>query len=445
MLTDRVKSLSQGQQAWLEQAWERIDASALLRLTQEMVDIPSPTGRERALAEYLTVRLRESGLDAYCQSIDDPQANAVGRYRGQGEGADLLLYAPIDTAFEGRAAEDGPWLGAQDRADLRPHALVEDGFVVGLGAENPKGYVASIVAAAEAVARAGIPLKGDLLVGLGAGGMPTNVPAGRMSPRRNLGQGVGCAYMLEQGVRGDFAVIAKPGWTVSWEEVGLCWFRVEVGGILGYTGTRHILPYKNPIVAAAQVIDALEEWFPEYTGRNTSGLVAPQGSIGAIEGGWPHKPAFIPAACHFYVDLRVSPRTTPSEVKHQFGQAIDHIKHALPGVDLGWEMILAIPGTTTDPDNWIVQSTIRGWEALEGKSHTPEGNKSGATDANILRGWGIPTARIGMPRPSRPGPFAGQFSMGVVSAESMQRLAKLLAYVIIDTCTKSRQELGLGS
>lgn len=321
---------------------------------------------------------------------------------------------------------------------------MEDGFVVGLGAENPKGYVASIIVAAEAVARAGIPLKGDLVVGLGAGGMPTNVPAGRMSPRRNLGQGVGCAYMLEQGVRGDFAVIAKPGWTVSWEEVGLCWFRVEVGGILGYTGTRHILPYKNPIVAAARVIDALEEWFHEYTGRNTSGLVAPQGSIGAIEGGWPHKPAFIPAACHVYVDLRVSPRTTPSEVKHQFGQAIDHIKHALPGVDLRWEMILAIPGTTTDPDNWIVQSTMRGWEVLEGKSHTPEGNKSGATDANILRGWGIPTARIGMPRPSRSGPFAGQFSMGVVSAESMQRLAKLLAYVIVDTCTRPRQELGLG-
>ncbi|MGQ0571260.1 MAG: peptidase dimerization domain-containing protein, partial [Armatimonadota bacterium] len=292
--------------------------------------------------------------------------------------------------------------------------------------------------------RAGIPLKGDLIVGLGAGGMPTNAPAHRASPRRNLGQGVGCAYMLEQGVRGDFALIAKPGWTVSWEEVGLCWFRVEVGGILGYTGTRHILPYRNPIVAAAQVITALEEWFPEYTARNTSGLVAPQGSIGAIEGGWPHKPAFIPAACRVYVDLRVSPRTTPSEVKHQFGQAIDHITHALPGVDLRWEMILAIPGTTTDPDNWIVQSTIRGWEALEGKSHTPEGNKSGATDANILRGWGVPTARIGMPRPSRPGPFAGQFSMGVVSAESMQRLAKLLVYVIIDTCTRSRPELGLG-
>jgi acetylornithine deacetylase/succinyl-diaminopimelate desuccinylase-like protein len=274
--------------------------------------------------------------------------------------------------------------------------------------------------------------------------MPTNAPAHR-SGRRNIAQGVGCAYMLEQGVRGDFAVIAKPGWTVSWEEVGLCWFRVDVRGILGYTGMKHILPYKNAIVAASEVVQALERWFPEYAARNTSGLVSPQGSVGAIMGGWPHKPAFMPATCQVYVDLRASPRTAPAAVNAQFGQAIDEIRKSHPHLDLDWEMILAIPGTSTDPDAWIVQSTIRGWEALEGKPHVAEGNKSGATDANILRAWGIPTARIGMPRPPHAGPFAGQFSMGVVHLESLQKLVQLLIYVIIDTCTRPRGELGLES
>ncbi len=443
MMSTRVGALTGQQREWLEAAWASIDRDGVVRLLQEMVNIPSPPGEERTLAEFAAGHMRDHSLRASCQLLDDRQANAIGVYHGKGGGGDLLLYAPIDTAFTGTEDDDLPWTGAHRRPDLISSSTVQDGFVVGLGAENPKGYAACVIAAAQAVARARIPLYGDLIVGLGAGGMPTNSPPGRA--RRNIGQGVGCAYMLEQGVRGDFAVIAKPGWTVSWEEVGLCWFRVDVGGLLGYTGMKHLLPYRNAIVAASEVVQALERWFPEYTARNTSGYVSPQGSVGAIAGGWPHKPAFMPAICQVYVDLRVSPRTPPSAVKAEFSQAIDEIRRTHPHLDLGWEMILAIPGTTSDPESWVVQSAIRGWEAIEGKPHVPEGNKSGATDANILRAWGIPTARIGMPRPSHPGPFAGQFSMGIVHPESMYKLILLLIYVAVDTCTRPRQELGLGS
>ena len=98
--------------------------------------------------------------------------------------------------------------------------------------------------------------------------------------------------MLEQGVRGDFAIIAKPGWSVAWEEVGLCWFKVIVRGDLNYTGVRHVVKGRNPVVHAAKVIGSLEEWFTEYTEKNTSGRVAPQGSINAIQAGWPDKLAF---------------------------------------------------------------------------------------------------------------------------------------------------------
>jgi acetylornithine deacetylase/succinyl-diaminopimelate desuccinylase-like protein len=439
-----VDTLTAQQRHWVDAAWASIDRDVLARLLTAMVNIPSPPGEERALAEFIAGHLREHGLRVHCQFLDDQQANAVGVCPGRGGGADLLLYSPIDTAFTGTEIDDLPWTGASLRPDLVPVATTQDGFVVGLGAENPKGYAACIIGAAEAIARAGIPLLGDLVVGLGAGGMPANAPLHRRG-RRNIGQGVGCAHMLEQGVRGDFALIAKPGWTVSYEEVGVCWFRIDVKGTLAYTGMRHILPYQNAIVAAGEVTQALERWFPEYTARNTSGAVAPQGSIGAIVGGWPHKPAFTPAVCQIHVDLRVNPRTSPSGVKAQFAQAMDEIHRAHPHLDFGWEMILGIPGSHSDPDGWIVRAAVRGWEALEGRPHVAEGNKSGATDANILRQWGVPTARIGMPRPPSSGPFAGQFSMGVVHLESVYTLIKLLIHVAVDTCTRPRRELGLES
>jgi acetylornithine deacetylase/succinyl-diaminopimelate desuccinylase-like protein len=270
--------------------------------------------------------------------------------------------------------------------------------------------------------------------------MPTNRRPGL--ERYNAGQGNGCSFMLEQGNRADFAILAKPGYFVSWEEVGISWFKVQVKGTLNYTGIRHFVPYTNPIVEMTKVIQGLEAWFPEYSARHTSGLVAPQGSIGAIEGGWTFKPAFVPAACNLYVDLRVSPRSDPLQVSYELGQALAQIREANPALELDYDMILSIPGTHTDPRSWIVQSLMRAWESVEGQPHEARGGASGATDAAILRGRGIPTARLGLPRfPPLP-EFPG-FSMGVVNVEAMQRLTRCLIYAIVDTCTRDRAEVGL--
>jgi acetylornithine deacetylase/succinyl-diaminopimelate desuccinylase-like protein len=433
-------SLTQEREEWIRRAWQAIDESGLAELNRQMAGIPSPTGEEKELAQAMVSVMTDSGMEAFYQAMNDAQGNAVGRIRGSGHGADLLLYAPLDTAFSKLAGEECPWVGEKLPAEMTTNAYIQDGNVVGLGAENPKGYGACVIAAAQAIAKAGVPLKGSLLVGLGAGGMPANrQPSAR---KFGAGQGSGCAFMLEQGVRGDFAVIAKPGYSVAWEEVGLCWFKVLVKGDLNYTGVRHVVKGRNPIVDAAKVIAMLEEWFPRYTEKNTSGLVAPQGSINAIEAGWMHKPAFIPAACYFLVDLRISPRVEPMEAKRQFGKAISDILKADPGLTVEWEMILSIPGTFTEPGNWIIQSCMRAWEYVEKKPHVPRTKTSGATDANILRAWGIPTARLGMPR--RRAAAESQrtkFSMDTSEISGMKQLTKCLVYAAIDTCTRDRAEV----
>ena len=434
--------LTKHRENWVNEAWNEIDADKLAELDRMMVTIPSPTGEEGQLAKTLVGVMKESGIHSSYQPMDAEQGNAIGRIGGAGDGADLLLYAPLDTAFSTNEEEECPWVGEGFPAEMTTNAFVRDGNVVGSGAENPKGYAACVIAAAQAIKAAGVPLKGTLLVGLGAGGMPTNR---RPSQQKfHSGQGSGCAFMLAQGVRGDFAIIAKPGWSVAWEEVGLCWFKVIVRGDLNYTGVRHVVAGRNPIVHAARVIGLLEEWFSQYTNENSSGLVAPQGSINAIQGGWPHKPAFTPAACHFYVDLRVSPRVSPMDAKRQFAAAIGSIVQANPELAIDWEMILSIPGSFTDPSNWIIQSCVRAWEFVEKQKHKPRSGTSGATDANILRGAGIPTARLGMPRVrSANGSQRSVFSMDTSNVAGMTQLTKSLVYTIIDTCTRKRTEVFL--
>ena len=439
-MPDLDRRLDPQRQAWVEAARARIDDARLTGLVAGMVDIPSPTGEEGQLARWLADRLTEAGLEGRYQPIDDDQGNAVGRLRGDGTGSDLLLYAPIDTLTVGTEEEDVPQVGHALRDDMRPSAIVDGPFVIGLGASNPKGHGAAVIAAAEAVAAAGIPLRGDVLVGLGAGGMPTNRRDG--ARRYNAGQGNGCSFMLEQGVWADHAVIAKPGWTAAWEEVGLCWFEVTVRGTYSYVGSRHRMAYRNPIVDAGTVIAGLEEWFPSYSARHTGGLVAPQGNIGGIEGGWRRTASLSPATCRFHVDLRISPRTTPAQARREFAEAIRGIRAAHPEIDLDWEMTVSIPGTATPESDWIIRAGKAAWEEAEGRPHEPILANSGATDANILRARGLSTLRTGMDRIGSDAPMALDFpaGMNIVDVREARKLVGALIRIIVDTCTRTREE-----
>jgi acetylornithine deacetylase/succinyl-diaminopimelate desuccinylase-like protein len=431
-------TLSAEQRDVLASARARVDRDRIARRLQAIVDIPSPTGDELPLARHLAGELEAMGCQAAVQAIDDRQGNAIARLPGSGAGVDLLLYAPTDTAFSGNVDEDAPWLGRRPRPDLALPSRIEDGKVVGLGAENPKSYIACILEVVEALSGAGVTLPGTLSVGFAGGGMPTS---GRPGLRRNIGHGAGCAYMLERGVRPDYAIVVKPGYAVSWEEVGLTWHTITIRGTLNYAGIRHRVPYRNPILAAASVIEALEAWLPGYTARHTETHVSPQGSIDAIRAGGPDLSAYVPPVCELFLDLRVGPRSSPAEAKAELDAFIDELRPTLPEFELASEMTVAVAGTATPESSWIVRSLIRAWEDQEGRPHQAATGTSGATDVAILRGHGIDTARIGPPMSKTPSPYPG-FSMGVADPESLETLASVLLACVVDTVGRTREEIG---
>src|SRR5205814_788637 len=171
-----------------------------------------------------------------------------------------------------------------------------------------------------------------------------------------------------------------------------CWFRVRVHGAQSYVGRKHVLAEDSAIAKAAALVPQLEEWFKEYAARHTDGLVAPQGAVGAIEGGWTYKPAFPPAACDLYVDMRISPRTTPMEAWRELNAALREFQKKDPTMKIDCKLIAAVEGPATAETSWIVRSCTRAWEAVEGHKHDPFKQTSGQTEAVILRRHGIPTA-----------------------------------------------------
>lgn len=430
--------LSKEQRTWFETASRLIDVEQLRQLNRALTAIHSPTGRERQASEFMVRTLAASGLDSWYQPMGEASGNAVGRIRGSGGGPTLLLYAPIDTHLEGNA-DDVPWVGPRLRPDMVPEAREQDGLLIGLGASNPKAMVTTLAEAARVVRAANVPLNGDLLVAYAGGGMPVDLAA---PGNRGLSDGV--AHLLMRGVYADFALVMKPGNAVYHEEPGLCWFRVSVKGTMGYAGMPRGRPnFRSSIVPAARVILELEDWLPRYTERNSSGQVAPNGWISTVRSGWPDRVSFPSATTEIYLDVRCNPRTPPAEVKAQFEAAIADILKRHPDVELEWDMIASMPGASTDPQSWIIQSAIRGWEEIEKKPHQPPPRTGGQTDISMIRNLGIPTARTGwVSTPDKtPDEFRqGLGGMGVSYAPDLAVTCRKLVYSIIDTCTRTRAE-----
>jgi succinyl-diaminopimelate desuccinylase len=421
-------TFSPQQQEYFSRAAALVNEAALVQALRELIDTPSPTGNEGPLARVIVRRLIKSGLRGVEQALDTLQSNAFGMIPGSGGGSSLLLYSPIDTVTSNDPAEDLPAAG-EHGADMIARSLVEGRYVIGLGAQNPKGHAACVLLAGQAIRAAEIPLNGNLYVGFGAGGMPTDA---RPGTRVNSGHGAGC-LSLGSLLKPDYAVIAKSGWAVSWEEVGLVWYEVRVHGTHTYVGSRQLLPYVNPIHQAGRVIEALEAWFPEWAEEHRSGLVAPQGAVSFIEAGWERSATFVPAVCRFRFDLRISPRVPVEAADRAVAAQLTEFARRF-GIMMDWRRLVAIPGTTTAPDNFIIKRAIEAWEAIEGRSHVPIAGLSGATDANILRGLGVPTARVGLPKADLPD-LDFRRGMNTVSIPSMAKLTRHLIHTAVATCT----------
>jgi succinyl-diaminopimelate desuccinylase len=390
-----------------------------------VVDIPSPTGAEVNVANWIVDHLTTHGVVAKLQPLDHLQANAVGVVAG-GNGPSTLLYAPLDTFTTGDPAYDVPSAAVAMRPDMLPRAVVHGDLVEGLGAGNPKGHAACVIATLEALAESGVELPGDVVGGFGAGGMPSFAIDGG---RQNTGHGAGAAFLLERGFTTDYAVIAKPGWNVSHEEVGLVWLDVLVPGIHTYAGSRHRLPYRNAVAHAGEVAAHLEGWLEEYAVRHEHGTMRPQGIVSSISGGSERLAASTPAQVRLRLDLRITTAQTPAGVTREVRAEVEKL-----GADLRVEQVAAIPASHTPPDEPIVRAAVAAWEAVAGERHVPIMANSGATDANILRMRGVPTARVGMPKvPATPTGEPPDFTAGMNLADlrEMRRLVEILVRTVL--------------
>src|SRR5882762_4572378 len=131
----------------VERILAEIREDEIVSMASDVINIPSPTGEELQMAQYMQSALQKIGLDVTWQEVEASRANVVGRWRGTGAGKNLMFNGHMDTSNTGHE-EFLTGLG------YKPHAVIKDGFIYGLGIYNMKGALVCYTNAVRALQRA---------------------------------------------------------------------------------------------------------------------------------------------------------------------------------------------------------------------------------------------------------------------------------------------------
>src|ERR1043165_6244367 len=129
----------------------------IVSMACDVVNIPSPTGEELAMGDYMQRRWEEMGLRVTRQEVEEGRANIVARYEGRGAGRNLMFNGHMDTSNTGRET-------FLTGIDYKPNAMVKNGMIYGLGIYNMKGALVCYTQAVRALQRAGVTLEGDVIL-----------------------------------------------------------------------------------------------------------------------------------------------------------------------------------------------------------------------------------------------------------------------------------------
>jgi putative selenium metabolism hydrolase len=160
------------------------DRTKLVRFLRDIVQTPSPSTQESAVAERIVAEMEQIG---FRDVRTDRIGNVIG-WVGPGHGPLLMLNGHMDTV---RVSDSTAWshtpLGAEIEGDM----------LYGLGACDMKGGLAAMVYGAKLLRDTEVALKGDVVVACVV--------------QEESSEGLGSRVLIEEeGIRPDWVVLGEP-------------------------------------------------------------------------------------------------------------------------------------------------------------------------------------------------------------------------------------------
>ena len=413
----------------------QIDRDELAHLGCDLTSTPSPTGREKAIAEFILNWFEANGIKAVRQDVEVDRPNAVGIVKGNGTGLSLGFNGHMDTSFTG-TAEDARMVANMEPESELTGKIVGD-KVQGLGISNMKGGVAAFMIAGKALKTSGVKLKGDVILAAVVGEI-SRTPIGPWQTKEYRGEGAGTRHLLTHGMHSDYAVVADGSdMNIVWTQNGVVQVKIQTFGkaeaAWGSNRETHPMVKMNAIVKMTKIIDAIERWGAEFEAKyvfnSPTGPLYPKVNIGAIEGGAPYRPNYFPGVCAIYLDIRMPPQVRPVQIKYELEKTLNNT-----GLDYEidiYKTLLGHEGKNVEP---LVKSAEEAYRHLFGDKikHEAPDRASIWTDTNVYNELGIPAIKIG-PRGRRIGPRNEE-----IEIDKMVQAAQLYALIALDICTRER-------
>ncbi len=414
---------------------ESVDREAAAKLLSDLVNISSPTGEERDIARYLADRFEAIGLKAFLQEADEDRYNAVGVLEGDGTGLSLMFNGHMDTTYTGRekVGSKAGW-GLLPTVSTGARAVREGDRIYGLGATNMKGGIASFTLAAEAILKAGVKLRGDLVLA-GVMGEIIMAPIDEYNEARLRGYTRGTHYLITHGVTADMAIVAEPTGSDIWlGHFGPQWVKISTFGVSANTAfAANVI---SPIDRMLRIISALKEWIPAYQekiyNRYRYMETRPAIRISAIHGGAPWRLARPGGICSIYLDVRT--KQPPADLKREIVRLLHGLREKVRGEDPEFEFdvefYLTQPGSEIQSDHGLVKSIEAAHKTVTSKNPV-KGYSAIDSDASVLTHYGVPAINYG---PSVPLTKSG--GREYQNIEDIVNVAKVFALTAIDICNR---------
>jgi acetylornithine deacetylase/succinyl-diaminopimelate desuccinylase-like protein len=418
-----------------KQILAQIDRNELAQLGCDLTSIASPTGQERATAEFILHWFEANDLKAVRQNVEVDRPNAIGILKGDGTGLSLGFNGHMDTSFTGTAEDARMVANMEPESELK--GSIKEGKVRGLGISNMKGGVAAFMVAGKALKKSGIGLKGDVVLAAVVGEI-SRTPIGPWQTKEYRGEGAGTRHLLTHGMHTDYAVVADGSdLNIVWTQTGVVQVKIQTFGkaeaAWGSKRSTHPPEKMNAIVKMTKIIDAVERWGAEFEEKyiydSPTGPLYPKVNVGGIEGGAPYRPNYFPGVCSIYVDVRMPPQVRPVTIKYELESILNRL-----GIEYEMDVYKSLLGHEGKGVEPLVQSAEEIYQYLFGEKVKPEAPDRASiwTDTNVYNELGIPAIKIG-PRGRRVGPRNEEIDIDV-----MVKAAQIYALMALDICSRER-------
>ena len=355
---------------WVEQ----IDRAALVNLASQLIAIPSPSGEEFAVMEFVANWCADRSIPFEIVAKDAARPNVVVSVGDPDSGPTIAMNGHLDTV----PVSD---LDAWRTGPFEPTVSDDGSRLFGRGASDMKASVGVMLALTALLRDA--PLRGRLQAHI-VSDEETSAKHGTIHLMDEIAAG--------RLPRPDYCLIGeKSDLKVRNAERGLVGFDVTVLGRASHTAAARATGV-NAIAKAAKAVLALEHDIDRFH----PAIGKPVISINQIRAGVAHN--VVPGECWFSVDRRLIPGETPESALAEIQAALADV--AAGDTDFRYEIVTdpqgdTIPANITDASSPIVQAMQASIEEVTGAAPEYFVAWAGATDGRFYRLAGIDTVGYG--------------------------------------------------